>query len=84
MLRRGGDAVTCGTEPDDWYITESGCCSGCGYWIAADERELSELGFVVEESGVTPDTPDGPAVHWATGHIVCPQCGVQLPFETST
>jgi hypothetical protein len=76
--------VSCGPEPDDFWITDSGCCSGCGYWIAADERNAGELGFVVEESGVQPGSPDGPAVHWATGYILCPQCGIQLPYEVTT
>lgn len=64
------------------YMTENSRCSGCGYWF--DESELETLGFVVEESGVAPSTVHGPAVHWAAGYIVCPQCGVQLPYETSS
>lgn len=76
--------MSCGPEKDDFWIRDDGTCSGCGYWIAADEHDLKLLGFVAEESGVQPGTPDGPAVHWATGYIVCPQCGVQLPYEVSS
>lgn len=74
--------MTCGTKPDDFYVTENSRCSGCGHWF--DESELDTLGFVVEESGVQPGTQDGPAVHWATGYIVCPNCSVQLPYEVSS
>lgn len=74
--------MTCGPEPDDFYLTENGRCSNCGYCF--DESELETLAFVVEESGVSPGTVDGPEVHWATGYIVCPNCSVQLPYEVST
>lgn len=68
-------------EEDDreYFITEGGRCMSCGHALDLDEPD-----FVVEESGVQPGTLDGPAVHWATGYIVCPNCGVQLPYETSS
>lgn len=68
-------------EPES-YLTNSNRCSGCGYWF--DLSELDTLSFVVEESGVQPGTPDGPAVHWATGYIICPQCQDHLPYEISS
>jgi hypothetical protein len=63
-------------------ITEEGTCSNCLYKIPLDD--LSMLDFHVEESGVQPGTVHGPAVHWAIGYIVCPNCAVQLPYETSS
>lgn len=74
--------MTCGSEPDDFYLTDDDRCSGCGYGF--EVAEVETLGFVMEESGVQPGTPDCPPVHWATGYIVCPQCGVQLPYEVSS
>lgn len=76
-----------GIDPDDHddpesYITEEGRCSGCGYQLDFDD--LKALDFRVEESGVQPGTPDGPAVYWATGYIICPNCHDRLPYETSS
>lgn len=88
-LYEGGD--------DESYITEDGKCSGCGEQLDFDD--LTALNFYdppnpapmagfggngVEESGVQPGTADGPAVHWASGTITCPNCLDQLPFETSS
>lgn len=80
-----------GIDPDDFddydvdpdfYLTDESRCSNCGHWF--DESELNTLGFVVEESGVSPSTPDGPATYWATGYIVCPNCQEHLPYEVSS
>lgn len=64
------------------YVTNDDTCSGCGWRLDLDD--LVALDFQVEESGVQPATPDGPAVYWASGTICCPNCGDQLPFETSS
>jgi hypothetical protein len=66
-------------DPDTW-LTDEGECSECGYDF--DISELEAL-FVVEESGFEPDTPNGPGYHWAVGHLVCPQCKAELPYEMS-
>lgn len=73
-----------GIDPDDHYvppISEDGRCTNCGYQFDFEE-EMSL--FVVEESGVSPGLHFGPAVHWATGYIVCPNCQVHLPYEVSS
>lgn len=71
-------------DPDDpeSYITDDGKCSGCGQAIDLDD--LRTLDFQAEESGVQPGSQYGPAVHWATGTIACPNCQDRLPFETSS
>lgn len=70
-------------DPDpEAYITEDGECSSCGEKLDFDN--LDALHFEVEESGVQPSSESGPAVHWATGTIECPNCQVKLPFETSS
>jgi hypothetical protein len=76
----GSESFDDGGDPD-FYITDDGCCSGCGYKLELDD--LKYLNFEAEESGVQPSSPDGPAVHWATGWITCPNCQVQLPYEVS-
>lgn len=68
-----------GDDPEV-YITEDGRCSGCGELLDFDDMSAFEL----EESGVQPGTEDGPAVHWAYGVWVCPNCQARLPFETSS
>lgn len=73
--------MSCGPEKDDFWIDDDLKCTGCGYQF--DIEGMSPL-FVVEESGIAPGTVHGPDVHWAWGYIVCPQCGVQLPYETSS
>lgn len=67
-------------DDPEGFITKEGKCSGCGY--ALDFDDLSN--FEVEESGVQPGTQYGPAVHWAYGVLICPNCQDRLPFETSS
>lgn len=67
-------------NPDAW-LTDEGECSECGYDFDLLDVPLC---FVVEESGMSPDTPDGPAVHWAAGYLVCPQCKSELPYEVAS
>lgn len=69
-------------DDPEGYITEDGKCSSCGQPLDFDD--LAALDFQVEESGIQPSTPSGPAVHWAAGTIRCPNCQDRLPFETSS
>lgn len=62
------------------YITQDGKCSNCGEQLDFDDLSA----FEAEESGVEPGTIYGPAVHWATGTIACPNCKERLPYETSS
>lgn len=68
----------------EFHITSDGCCSGCEYEFGPGELDLPTSIFVAEKSGITPDTPDGPGVHWVSGYIECPNCGVHLPYEASS
>lgn len=81
----GYDKLMQGVDPNDddhlAWLTDEGECSECGYDF--DLFEVDSL-FVAEESGVTADTPDGPAVHWASGYIACPNCHAHLPYEMSS
>lgn len=86
-----------GIDPDDYdhgdydddpefYLIDDGFygeCSGCGYEFGPGELDLPTPIFVVEESGKTPDTPDGPGEYWAVGYIDCPNCHAHLPYEVS-
>lgn len=67
-------------DPDTW-LTDEGECSECGY-----DFDLTEVPscFVVEESGVEPDTVFGGPVHWASGYLVCPSCKAHLPYEVAS
>lgn len=72
-------------DPDDDdgpTITNEGTCSNCLYKIPLDDLKM--LDFDVEESGVQPGSVQCPIVYWAAGTILCPSCGVRLPFETSS
>lgn len=82
----GYDKLMQGVDPNDnddpeFWLTDEGECSECGYDF--DLTEVDAL-FVVEESGVEPDSPFGPAVHWASGYLDCPNCHAHLPYETSS
>ena len=79
------DWINEGADPtdndSDCWLTDEGECSECGYDFDLTEVETC---FVVEESGVEPDTVFGPAVHWASGYLVCPQCKSELPYEVAS
>lgn len=81
MYHNGVEYIDYDDDPEG-YITDDGKCSSCGWQFDFDN--LKALNFEVEESGVQPGTVDGPAVHWATGAITCPNCGDLLPFVTSS
>lgn len=83
----GYDKLMQGVDPDDYdhesefWLTDDLRCFNCGHQF---DIETIESYFVVEEHGVAPSTVDGYAVHWAYGHIDCPNCHVELPYETSS
>lgn len=67
-------------DPDTW-LTEEGECSECGYDFDISEIDLF---FVVEDGGVSDMAHFGPPIHWASGHLICPQCKAEIPYETAS
>lgn len=89
----GYDKLMQGVDPNEYdddpefYLIDDGLygkCSGCDYEFGPGELDWPTPIFVMEQSGIEPDTPDGPGVHWATGYIDCPNCHAHLPYESSS